>query len=195
MLRSLLSSHGVNPQMITVFIDGYYEVLYCILLNAFFSSPLLWEDLYIFTKWTKGFLVRNPWMWWISSVLKEFSICLSVLRMLECHRWYVCDFCLKMNNLHGKEWPVIDVCSGQSLFVNDHKMALIHWCSFCLSTTKPAWLQLSICIQWVNDEITCLTPYIQLHCKTVCKCLTLEINKCFRMQILPLSWRKTWIFP
>uniref|UniRef100_A0A8C2Q7R9 Protein O-linked-mannose beta-1,2-N-acetylglucosaminyltransferase n=1 Tax=Cyprinus carpio TaxID=7962 RepID=A0A8C2Q7R9_CYPCA len=25
MLRSLLSSHGVNPQMITVFIDGYYE--------------------------------------------------------------------------------------------------------------------------------------------------------------------------
>lgn len=26
MLRSLLSAHGVNPQMITVFIDGYYEV-------------------------------------------------------------------------------------------------------------------------------------------------------------------------
>ncbi|XP_031430825.1 protein O-linked-mannose beta-1,2-N-acetylglucosaminyltransferase 1 [Clupea harengus] len=25
MLRSLLSSHGVNPQMVTVFIDGYYE--------------------------------------------------------------------------------------------------------------------------------------------------------------------------
>ncbi|KAG9350982.1 hypothetical protein JZ751_024871 [Albula glossodonta] len=25
MLRSLLSAHGVNPQMITVFIDGYYE--------------------------------------------------------------------------------------------------------------------------------------------------------------------------
>uniref|UniRef100_A0A673MEU3 Protein O-linked-mannose beta-1,2-N-acetylglucosaminyltransferase n=1 Tax=Sinocyclocheilus rhinocerous TaxID=307959 RepID=A0A673MEU3_9TELE len=25
MLRSLLSSHGVNPQMITVFVDGYYE--------------------------------------------------------------------------------------------------------------------------------------------------------------------------
>uniref|UniRef100_A0A673IVQ1 Alpha-1,3-mannosyl-glycoprotein 2-beta-N-acetylglucosaminyltransferase n=1 Tax=Sinocyclocheilus rhinocerous TaxID=307959 RepID=A0A673IVQ1_9TELE len=25
MLRSLLSSHGVNPQMITAFIDGYYE--------------------------------------------------------------------------------------------------------------------------------------------------------------------------
>lgn len=27
MLRSLLSAHGVNPQMITVFIDGYYEVI------------------------------------------------------------------------------------------------------------------------------------------------------------------------
>ncbi|KTF79056.1 hypothetical protein cypCar_00030701 [Cyprinus carpio] len=27
MLRSLLSSHGVNPQMITVFIHGYYESL------------------------------------------------------------------------------------------------------------------------------------------------------------------------
>lgn len=26
MLRSLLSAQGVNPQMITVFIDGYYEV-------------------------------------------------------------------------------------------------------------------------------------------------------------------------
>ncbi len=78
---------------------------YC-LLFIFFSSPLkyiffsllLWEDLYIFTKLPKSFLVRNPWMWWISSVLKEFSIRLSVLRMLECHRWYVCDFCLKMNN-------------------------------------------------------------------------------------------------
>lgn len=26
MLRSLLSAQGVSPQMITVFIDGYYEV-------------------------------------------------------------------------------------------------------------------------------------------------------------------------
>lgn len=26
MLRSLLSAHGVNPAMITVFIDGYFEV-------------------------------------------------------------------------------------------------------------------------------------------------------------------------
>ena len=26
MLRSLLSAHGVNPKMITVFIDGYFEV-------------------------------------------------------------------------------------------------------------------------------------------------------------------------
>jgi beta-1,2-N-acetylglucosaminyltransferase len=25
MLRSLLSAHGVNPEMITVFIDGYFE--------------------------------------------------------------------------------------------------------------------------------------------------------------------------
>ena len=25
MLRSLLSAHGVNPAMITVFIDGYFE--------------------------------------------------------------------------------------------------------------------------------------------------------------------------
>ena len=25
-LRSLLSAHGVNPTMITVYIDGYYEV-------------------------------------------------------------------------------------------------------------------------------------------------------------------------
>lgn len=33
MLRSLLSAHGVNPQMITVFIDGYYEV--CILFTVY----------------------------------------------------------------------------------------------------------------------------------------------------------------
>lgn len=33
MLRSLLSAHGVNPQMITVFIDGYYEVIVLLLLH------------------------------------------------------------------------------------------------------------------------------------------------------------------
>lgn len=39
MLRSLLSAHGVNPQMITVFIDGYYEVMlfstcFCVMENG-----------------------------------------------------------------------------------------------------------------------------------------------------------------
>lgn len=37
MLRSLLSAHGVNPQMITVFIDGYYEVI--VLLLRHHSEP------------------------------------------------------------------------------------------------------------------------------------------------------------
>ena len=30
MLRSLLSADGVTPSMITVFIDGYFEVSFCI---------------------------------------------------------------------------------------------------------------------------------------------------------------------
>ncbi|KTF97724.1 hypothetical protein cypCar_00026741 [Cyprinus carpio] len=42
MLRSLLSSHGVNPQMITVFIDGYYEHYKASLTATFSLHP---EDL------------------------------------------------------------------------------------------------------------------------------------------------------
>lgn len=37
MLRSLLSAQGVNPQMITVFIDGYYEV------RALPEVPVAWS--------------------------------------------------------------------------------------------------------------------------------------------------------
>lgn len=106
MLRSLLSSDGVNPQMITVFIDGYYEVLSPLLLNIFFFSQLFLRGFIHIYKLPKSFLVRNPWMWWISSVLKEFSIRLSVLRMLECHRWYVCDFVWKwtINMKRNGQW-------------------------------------------------------------------------------------------
>lgn len=38
MLRSLLSAQGVNPQMITVFIDGYYEVRWSVGRYLFFGS-------------------------------------------------------------------------------------------------------------------------------------------------------------
>ncbi len=40
MLRSLLSAPGVNPEMVTIFIDGYFEVSLSFVLNGEFSKHL-----------------------------------------------------------------------------------------------------------------------------------------------------------
>lgn len=86
MLRSLLSAQGVNPQMITVFIDGYYEVRALpevpvarslvpqervggagpVLggwqaMNAF-TFLLLWITLLLTRSYTKSVSLAKPWV-------------------------------------------------------------------------------------------------------------------------------------
>lgn len=48
MLRSLLSAHGVNPRMITVFIDGYFEVGFVTpLCDVLLACIIKWLSLFV----------------------------------------------------------------------------------------------------------------------------------------------------
>lgn len=87
MLRSLLSARGVNPQMITVFIDGYYEVIFLVLIHPIGAMlKLLGSHVAHCCLICLCVPLRSPWTWWSCLALKVSSTRQSALKMPECPR-------------------------------------------------------------------------------------------------------------